>query len=78
MLCARQMGLTIAEYTPMQVKQAIAGYGKAEKRQVIAMTTSFLGLKAPPKPDDTADALAVAVCHAHTGGSRLSPFYNLR
>ena len=78
LLCARQMGLTIAEYTPMQVKQAIAGYGKAEKRQVIAMITSFLGLKAPPKPDDTADALAVAVCHAHTGGSRLSPFYNLR
>ena len=78
LLCARQMGLRIAEYTPMQVKQAIAGYGKAEKKLVIAMTTTFLGLKEAPRPDDTADALAIAVCHAHTGSSRLSPFYNLR
>ena len=60
----------------MQVKQAVVGYGKAEKRQVIAMVTHLLGLKAPPKPDDTADALAIAVCHGHCGGSRLAQFYN--
>ena len=68
LLAARQHGIAIAEYTPMQVKQAVVGYGLAEKKQVIAMVTSLLSLPAPPKPDDTADALAIAVCHAHTGG----------
>ncbi len=76
LLCGEQKGLKISEYTPMQVKQAVVGYGKAEKRQVIAMVTHLLGLKSPPKPDDTADALAIAVCHGHCGGSRLAQFYN--
>ena len=65
-LAAAQKGLPIAEYTPMQVKQAIVGYGKAEKRQVQEMVRMFLNLQKIPKPDDVADALAVAVCHAHS------------
>ena len=76
LLCGEQNGVRIFEYTPMQVKQAVVGYGKAEKKQVIAMVTSILGLKEPPKPDDTADALAIAVCHGHTGGSLLAPYFN--
>ncbi len=78
LLAARQHGLQIAEYTPPQVKQGVVGYGKAEKKQVIAMVTTLLGLKEPPKPDDTADALAIAICHAHSGGSRLAAYYNIR
>ena len=78
LLSARQAGVEIQEYTPMQVKQAVVGYGKAEKKQVIVMVTKLLGLKDPPKPDDTADALALAICHAHTGGSRISSYYNQR
>lgn len=65
-LAAVQRGLQLAEYTPMQVKQAIVGYGKAEKKQVQEMTRMFLKLSAVPKPDDVADALAIAVCHAHS------------
>lgn len=65
-LAATQKALPIAEYTPMQIKQAIVGYGKAEKRQVQEMTRMFLKLQAIPKPDDVADALAVAICHAHS------------
>lgn len=65
-LAAIQRGLPIAEYTPMQVKQAIVGYGKAEKRQVQEMVKMYLKLQAIPKPDDVADALAVAICHAHS------------
>ncbi len=65
-LAAAQKGLPVAEYTPMQVKQAIVGYGKAEKRQVQEMVRMFLNLQKIPKPDDVADALAVAVCHAHS------------
>ncbi|MDN4621112.1 crossover junction endodeoxyribonuclease RuvC [Paenibacillus sp. PsM32] len=65
-LAAKQKGLPIAEYTPMQVKQAVVGYGKAEKRQVQEMIRMFLNLQKIPKPDDVADALAVAVCHAHS------------
>jgi len=76
LLCARQSGVPVFEYTPMQVKSAVVGYGKAEKRQVIAMTTALLGLKEPPKPDDTADALAIAICHAHSGASALGKYYN--
>ncbi len=76
LLAAEQAGLTIQEYTPMQVKQAVVGYGKAEKKQVITMVTMLLGLKTPPKPDDTADALAIAICHAHSGCSRLADYYN--
>ena len=76
LLCAEQAGVPVAEYTPMQVKQAVVGYGKAEKKQVIVMTTMLLGLAKPPKPDDTADALAIAICHAHSGASRLAPYFN--
>lgn len=66
MLAAVQHGLSIAEYTPLQVKQAVVGYGKAEKKQVQQMVKMFLNLSAVPKPDDVADALAVAICHAHS------------
>lgn len=64
-LAAVQQGLEIAEYTPLQVKQAIVGYGQAEKKQVQEMVRMFLKLKSVPKPDDVADALAIAICHAH-------------
>ena len=74
LLCAEQHRLTVGEYTPMQVKQAVVGYGLAEKKQVIAMVTSLLKLPAPPKPDDTADALAIALCHGQNAGSALKRF----
>ena len=76
LLSGIQHGVTVAEYTPLQVKQAVVGYGRAEKKQVITMVTTLLGLPKPPKPDDTADALAIAVCHAHSGCSRLAGYYN--
>ncbi len=75
-LACRQAGIPIYEYTPLQIKQAVVGYGRADKHQVIEMVTMFLGLAKPPKPDDTADALAAAICHAHSGTSRLAEFYN--
>jgi crossover junction endodeoxyribonuclease RuvC len=65
-LAAVQRGLAIAEYTPLQVKQAVVGYGQAEKHQVQEMVKLLLGLQARPKPDDVADALAIAICHAHS------------
>lgn len=65
-LAAVQNGLSIAEYTPLQVKQAVVGYGKAEKKQVQQMVKMFLNLSEVPKPDDVADALGVAICHAHS------------
>ncbi|GGG20181.1 crossover junction endodeoxyribonuclease RuvC [Paenibacillus abyssi] len=65
-LAAAQRGIQVAEYTPLQVKQAVVGYGKAEKRQVQEMVKMFLKLAAVPKPDDVADALAIAICHAHS------------
>lgn len=71
-LCGQKNGMAIAEYTPMQIKQAVVGYGGADKNQVQQMTKSILGLSAVPKPDDTADALAIAICHAHSAGSFLS------
>ena len=76
LLSGIEHGITVAEYTPLQVKQAVVGYGRAEKKQVITMVTTLLGLPKPPKPDDTADALAIAVCHAHSGCSRLADYYN--
>ncbi|MBQ3064518.1 MAG: crossover junction endodeoxyribonuclease RuvC [Clostridia bacterium] len=76
LLCGQQKGVKIAEYTPPQVKQAVVGYGKAEKKQVMTMVTSILGLKEIPKPDDTADALAIAVCHGHSGASRIGQYFN--
>ena len=66
LLCARRRGLQIGEYTPLQVKQAVVGYGRAEKHQVTEMIRRILSLKEVPRPDDTADALAIAVCHAHS------------
>lgn len=72
LLCAENNKLPVYEYTPLQVKQAVTGYGKAEKKQVMQMTKKLLGLSKTPKPDDTADALAMAICHGHVGGSGLS------
>lgn len=77
LLCAKQHGVPIFEYTPLQVKQAVVGYGRAEKKQVILMVTTLLKLEKPPKPDDTADALALAMCHAHVGASALSKYYKM-
>lgn len=65
-LAAANTNLEIYEYTPLQVKQAVVGYGRAEKKQVQQMTKMLLNLEKIPKPDDTADALAIAVCHAHS------------
>ena len=62
-------GLKIAEYTPLQIKQALTGYGRAEKQQVQQMVKALLSLEKVPKPDDTADALAVAICHANSSSS---------
>jgi len=66
LLCARLAGLDIFEYTPMQIKQAITGYGKADKKQIQEMVRVLLKLKEIPKPDDAADALAAALTHANT------------
>ncbi|MBC8103626.1 MAG: crossover junction endodeoxyribonuclease RuvC [Cytophagales bacterium] len=66
LLAFAQRGLSWAEYTPMQVKIAVTGYGGAEKRQVQEQVTSLLKLQEIPRPDDAADALAVAICHAHS------------
>ncbi len=71
LLAAQQCGVPVYEYTPLQVKSSITGYGKAEKRQVMEMVKSFLGLQSVPKPDDTADALALAICHGHAAGSTI-------
>ena len=71
-LCtAEKMGVPIYEYTPMQVKQAVVGYGLAEKKQVMDMTRRLLKLNAVPRPDDAADALAIAICHARSATSLL-------
>ena len=61
-------GLAINEYTPLQIKQALVGYGRADKKQVQQMVKTLLNLDAVPKPDDTADALAAAICHGHSSG----------
>jgi crossover junction endodeoxyribonuclease RuvC len=66
LLAGMQAGLTIAEYTPLQIKQALTGYGRAEKKQMQEMVRVLLGLKDIPKPDDCADALAAALTHAAT------------
>ena len=65
MLACAHNNKPVYEYTPLQVKQGVVGYGRAQKAQVQQMVTSFLNLKKVPKPDDVADALAVAICHAH-------------
>ncbi len=66
LLCLAQAGLQVGEYTPLEVKQAVAGYGGADKNQVQMMVKALLGLDSIPKPDDAADALAIAICHAHS------------
>lgn len=74
LLAARQRNIEVFEYTPLQVKQSVTGYGKAVKKQVQEMTTRILKLPEIPKPDDTADALAIAICHAHSYNSQLSNY----
>lgn len=76
LLAVRQAGLSIHSYKPMQVKQSVVGYGGATKRQVQDMTKRLLGLKAMPKPDDAADAIAIALCHARSSTSLLSQITN--
>lgn len=71
---AERLGVALAEYTPLQVKQAVVGYGRAEKKQVMEMTKRLLHLPAMPKPDDAADAVAIALCHARSATSRLAQF----
>ena len=66
LLAGAQQGIPIFEYTPLQVKQAVVGYGRADKKQVQLMVKGLLRLDEIPKPDDTADALAIAICHAHS------------
>lgn len=66
LLALAQAGLDVAEYTPLEVKQAVVGYGGAEKNQVQQMVRALLGLDDIPRPDDAADALAIAICHLHS------------
>ncbi len=71
LLACQKAGVRIFEYTPLQVKQAVVGYGRAEKKQVMDMVRRICGLSAPPKPDDAADAVALALCHARSSTSLL-------
>lgn len=72
MLAAQKGRVNVFEYTPLQVKQSVVGYGRADKKQVQEMVRRILSLETVPKPDDTADALAMAVCHGHTGASMMT------
>ena len=72
LLAIRQAGLQVYPYKPMQVKQSVVGYGNATKHQVQDMTRRILGLEKMPKPDDAADAIAIALCHARSSTSLLS------
>ena len=78
MLAAQKARVPVFEYTPLQVKQSVVGYGRAEKKQIQEMTRRILNLDEVPKPDDTADALAMAICHGHTGASQLGAGRTLR
>jgi crossover junction endodeoxyribonuclease RuvC len=78
MLALANGGLNISEYTPKQVKQAVTGYGDAKKEQVGAMVRILLKLPSVPKPDDAADAAAIAICHLHTASMLTNQFLNLR
>ena len=69
-LACVKAGIEIAEYTPLQIKQALVGYGRADKKQVQFMVKTMLNLAEVPKPDDTADALAAAICHGHSADTR--------
>ena len=75
---AEQCGIPLYEYTPSQVKMAVTGYGKAEKRQVMDMTRRLLKLPSVPRPDDAADALGLAICHARSFTSRLPQLNDVR
>ena len=72
LLSCYRSGVPVFEYTPMQVKQAVVGYGSAKKTQVIYMVQRLLNMKTPPRPDDAADALALAICHARSRTSILA------
>ncbi len=72
LLAAAQAGIPVFEYTPLQVKQAVVGYGRADKHQVQQMVKTILALPQVPKPDDAADALAIAICHAHSYRSNMA------
>lgn len=72
LLSVRQAGVPVFEYKPVQVKQAVVGYGNASKHQVMDMTKRLLGLQSLPKPDDAADAIAIALCHARSSTSLLA------
>ena len=74
LLAARKYNVPLYEYTPLQVKQSVVGYGKAIKSQVMEMTRIILNLEKVPKPDDAADALAIAICHGHCSGSNLNTY----
>ena len=76
LLAVRQAGLEVSQYKPMQVKQAVVGYGNATKHQVMDMTKRILGLSQSPKPDDAADAVAIALCHARSATSLLAKIQN--
>ncbi len=78
LLAAQKSRIDIFEYTPLQVKQSITGYGRAEKHQVMEMVKNLLHLNAVPKPDDTADALALAICHGHCSGSLYTKFKGVK
>ena len=71
LLACRKAGVKVYEYTPLQVKQSVVGYGRAEKTQVMDMVKRICGLSNPPKPDDAADAVALALCHARSSTSLL-------
>ena len=71
LLACQKAGVQIYEYTPLQVKQAVVGYGRADKKQVMDMVRRICNLPAPPKPDDAADAVALALCHARSATSLL-------
>jgi len=75
---AVRAGVGVYEYTPLQIKTAVVGYGRAEKKQVQEMIKIILNLSEVPKPDDTADALAIAICHAHSARSVLYEYENTR
>ncbi|MCF8008270.1 MAG: crossover junction endodeoxyribonuclease RuvC [Halanaerobiales bacterium] len=70
LLAGSKQGIQVAEYTPLQVKQAVVGYGRASKRQVQQMVKALLNLDEIPKPDDAADALAISICHGHSYASK--------
>ena len=72
LLAAEKAGIPVFEYTPVQVKQGVVGYGKAEKKQVMLMTQRLLNMKDIPRPDDAADALAIAICHSRAATSLLN------